>query len=45
MTERILYQTAESYLLCDGRTHRLITDDGSEVEQGGCTCGEGESLE
>ena len=40
--ERILWQTAESYLLCTGlREHWLITDDGSEVFQGACDCAEG----
>ena len=38
MTERILYQTAESYVLCDGRTHQLCTDDGISRFQGVCGC-------
>ena len=38
--ERILTQTAESYELCDGRTHWRVTDDGAQQDLGACECEE-----
>lgn len=38
MTERILFQTAERYVLCDGQTHILVLHDAKEWPQGVCDC-------
>lgn len=38
--ERILWQTAESHTLCNGKVHVLVTNDGADWPQGPCDCEE-----
>ena len=38
MTERILWQTSEAQLTCDGHQHVLQTNDGAVWAQGKCAC-------